>query len=86
MSKLINIGFFNYANANKIIAIKKSGSLPARRCIENAREQGTLIDCTEGRKTQSVIFMTNGMIVLSCKVSQTLAERMEGANGEANTI
>lgn len=80
MNKLINVGLSNYVNVSKIIAIKKYGSLPVKRCVENAREQGTLIDCTEGRKTLSAIFMSNGMIVLSCKISQTLAERMEGVN------
>jgi regulator of extracellular matrix RemA (YlzA/DUF370 family) len=82
VSKFINIGFFNYVNACKVVAIKKYGSLPVKRCVENAREQGTLIDCTEGRKTLSAIFMVNGMIVTSCKVSQTLAERMEDKNGD----
>ena len=53
--KLINIGFGNMVAANRLVAIVSPESAPIKRIIQDAREGGSLIDATYGRRTRAVI-------------------------------
>lgn len=75
MGKLINIGFGNVVNAGKIIAIINPDSAPIKRMIQNAKDAGTAIDATQGRRTKSVIVMENSELVLSALQPETLTSR-----------
>ena len=46
--KLINIGFGNMVNANRLVAIVSPESAPIKRIIQDCNERGTLIDATHG--------------------------------------
>ncbi len=63
--KLINIGFGNLINSDKILAVLSPDSAPAKRIIAEAKRSGRLIDATQGRKTESVIITDSDHIVLS---------------------
>ena len=52
---LINIGFGNTVNAEKIMAVVSPLAAPVKRLVNSAKEAGKLIDATQGRKTKSVI-------------------------------
>ncbi len=78
MSNLINIGFGNIVNADKIIAVVMSDSAPARRLIQNAKREGSAIDATHGRKAKSVLIMENSMIVFSALLPETILNRLQG--------
>ena len=84
--KLINIGFGNVVNAGKIIAIINPDSAPIKRMIQNAKDAGTAIDATQGRRTKSVIVMENSELVLSALQPETLTSRFHntviGKDGE----
>ena len=86
MGKLINIGFGNVVNAGKIIAIINPDSAPIKRMIQNAKDAGTAIDATQGRRTKSVIVMENSDLVLSALQPETLTSRFHntviGKDGE----
>ena len=86
MGKLINIGFGNVVNAGKIIAIINPDSAPIKRMIQNAKDAGTAIDATQGRRTKSVIVMENSELVLSALQPETLTSRFPntviGKDGE----
>ena len=56
MAGLINIGFGNMVNTDKIISIISSDSAPAKRLIQRGEETETLIGATQGRRTKGVIF------------------------------
>ncbi|MCQ2540044.1 MAG: DUF370 domain-containing protein [Acetatifactor sp.] len=75
MNTLIHIGFGNIVNTAKIIAIVSPESAPVRRMVQNAKEKGTAIDATQGRKTKSVLVMENSQIVLSALLPETIAGR-----------
>ncbi|MCI9297797.1 MAG: DUF370 domain-containing protein [Lachnospiraceae bacterium] len=75
MNKLIHIGFGNMINAEKIIAIVSPDSAPIKRMVQGAKEAGTAIDATQGRKTKAVLVMENGSVVLSALLPETLAGR-----------
>lgn len=75
MGKLIHIGFGNIVNTDKIIAVVSPESAPIKRMVQTAKENGTAIDATQGRKTKSVIVMENSQVVLSALLPDTIAGR-----------
>ena len=77
MSKLIHIGFGNIVNADKIISIVSPDAAPIKRMVQKAKEDGTGIDATQGRKTKAVIVMENGMLVLSALLPETISQRSQ---------
>ena len=83
MAKLMNIGFGNMVNTDKIVSIISSDSAPAKRMISRGKEQEILIDATQGRRTKSVIF-TDNKIILSALQPETLAGRFNGNASEGD--
>ena len=75
MTKLIHIGFGNMVNADKIISIVSPDAAPVKRMMQKAKEDGTAVDATQGRKTKAVIVMENGMLVLSALLPETIGQR-----------
>lgn len=63
--KLVNIGFGNMVNAQRVVAMVSPDSAPIKRIVQDAKEKGTLIDATFGRKTKTVLVMDSGHVVLS---------------------
>ncbi|RKM56991.1 DUF370 domain-containing protein [Butyrivibrio sp. X503] len=77
MSKLIHVGFGNIVNADKIISIVSPDAAPVKRMVQKAKEDGTSVDATQGRKTKAVIVMENGMLVLSALLPETISGRTQ---------
>jgi hypothetical protein len=77
MNRLIHIGFGNIVNTSKIIAIVSPDSAPVKRMVQRAKENGTVIDATQGRKTKSVLVMESSQIVLSALLPETIAGRAQ---------
>ncbi len=75
MSKLINIGFGNMMNADRIVAVVSPDSAPVKRLVQNARDAGQAVDATQGRKTKGVIITDTERIVLSALLPETIAVR-----------
>lgn len=75
MSRFVNIGFGNVVNTDRIVAIVSPDSAPVKRLVQSAKEQGTAIDATQGRRTKGVLFTENGSIILSALLPETLAAR-----------
>ena len=75
MSKLMNIGFGNVVNTDKILCIITPDSAPAKRQVQRAKEENRLIDATQGRRTRGVIFTVNQMVSISALQPDTLAGR-----------
>ena len=76
--QLINIGFGNLVNANRIITVVSPDSAPIKRIVQEAKDKGSLIDASFGRKTKAVIIMDSDHVVLSALMPETVAGRMEG--------
>ncbi|KAB2335359.1 extracellular matrix/biofilm regulator RemA [Cytobacillus gottheilii] len=74
--KLINIGFGNIVSANRIISIVSPESAPIKRIIQDARDRGSLIDATYGRRTRAVIVMDSDHVILSAVQPETVAARL----------
>lgn len=74
--KLINIGFGNMVAANRIVTIVSPESAPIKRIVQDAKEKGTLIDATHGRRTRAVIITDSDHIVLTYLQAETVAGRI----------
>ena len=80
--KLINIGFGNMVSANRLVAIVSPESAPIKRIIQDARDKGTLIDATYGRRTRAVIITDSDHVILSAVQPETVAARFAGETEE----
>ena len=81
--KIVNIGFGNMVNAMRVIAIVSPESAPIKRMISDAKEKGTLIDATHGRKTRAVILSDSDHVILSYLQAEKLGERFNESETEA---
>ena len=79
MAGLVNIGFGNFVNGQKICTVVNPDAAPIKRLVQNAREEQRVIDATQGRKTKSVIVMETGQLVLSAMQPDTVARRFAAA-------
>ena len=75
--KLINIGFGNMVSASRLVAIVSPESAPIKRIMQDAKEQGTLIDATYGRRTRAVILTDSDHVILSAVQPETIAHRFD---------
>lgn len=80
--KLINIGFGNMVNAERVIAVVSPESAPIKRIIREAEDKGNLINATYGRRTRAVIVTDSDHIVLSALQTETVASRLGGEISE----
>ena len=76
--KLINIGFGNMVCANRLVAIVSPESAPIKRIIQDARDRGSLVDATYGRRTRAVIITDSDHVILSAIQPETVAGRLSG--------
>ena len=86
IDKLVSVGFGNMVNSNKVIAVISPESAPIKRMIQAAKEEGTAIDVTQGRKTKSVIVMENGQYILSALQTETIANRIQTGGKTSDEI
>ncbi len=75
--QLVNIGFGNMVSANRMVAIVSPESAPIKRLVQDAKERGTLIDATHGRRTRAVIITDSDLIILTYLYPETVANRVE---------
>lgn len=75
--KLIQIGFGNFISDGRVIAVVGPDSAPVKRIIQQAKDKTLLVDATYGRKTQSVLVMDSGHVILSALPPQTISARVD---------
>ena len=83
--KFVNVGFNNMVNAERVVAVISSESAPAKRLIQDAKDQGRAVDCTSGRKTRCVVIMDSDHIILSALANETISGRLNGADAESGS-
>ncbi|MDD3174551.1 MAG: DUF370 domain-containing protein [Herbinix sp.] len=76
MNKLVNVGFGNVVNSNKIISIISPEAAPIKRMVQTAKDNGMAIDATCGRRTKAVIVTESGHLILSSLLPETIAGRV----------
>lgn len=73
----MNIGFGNAVNADKIVAVVSPEAAPVKRIVQLAKDGGSAVDATCGRKTRSVIVCDSGHVVLSALQPETITGKTE---------
>ena len=77
-TELIHIGFGHLVAMNRVVAIVAPESAPLKRVMKEARDHGTLIDATSGRRTKSLLYLDNGMVLAAALGPETIAGRLSG--------
>ena len=75
--QLVNIGFGNIVSANRIIAIVSPEYAPIKRMVQEAKDKGTAIDATYGRRTRAVVITDSDHLILSALQPETVASRLD---------
>lgn len=73
----IRIGDSSVISLQRLIAVVSADSAPIRRIIQEARERGTLIDTTYGKKNKSVLIMDSDHLILSSRTVEQLNALIE---------
>lgn len=82
--KLLNIGFGNLINADRIVAVVSPDSAPIKRIISESKNKSCLIDATQGRKTRSVIMTDSNHVVISYLSTEMITARVNEFGGSSN--
>lgn len=75
-TELVHIGFGHLVAMNRVVAVVVPESAPLKRVMKEARDSGTLIDATSGRRTKALVYLDNGMVVASALGPETIAGRL----------
>ena len=75
--KFINIGYGNMVAGDRIVTLVSPDSAPIKRLIQDAKDDGRVIDVTCGRKTRAVIITDSEHVILSAIQAETIANRFE---------
>ena len=81
--QLINVGYGNMVAVSHIIAIVSPDSAPIKRMVQDAKERGTAIDATFGRRTKAVIITDSDHVILSAIQPKHIAGRVDNREDEA---
>ena len=73
-------------SAERLVAIVSPESAPIKRIFGEAKEKGTLIDATHGRRTRAVIITDSDHIILTYLQSETVANRIEEENNDIDDL
>jgi Uncharacterized protein conserved in bacteria len=84
--KLINVGYGNMVAVSHIIAIVSPDSAPIKRMVQDAKERGTAIDATFGRRTKAVIITDSDHVILSAIQPKHIAGRVDNREDTADNF
>ena len=75
--RFINVGFGNMVSASRIVAIASPDSAPVKRLVQDAKDEGRVIDVSCGRRTRAVIVTDSDHVILSAIVAETISTRLD---------
>ena len=79
--KFINAGFGNMIADSRIIAVVSPDSAPVKRLMQEAKDEGKVIDVSCGRKTRSVIITDSDLVIFSALQPETVSGRATEEDG-----
>ena len=63
-------------SAGRIVAIACPDSAPVKRLVQDAKEDGRVIDVSCGRRTRAVIITDSDHVILSAIQAETITNRL----------
>lgn len=82
---MMNIGFGNFVNSDRVIAILDPDSAPMKRLREEAKQAKKLVNATYGRRTRSVLITDSNQVILSALQPETIINRMTSYQKKENS-
>lgn len=73
---MMNIGFGNYVNLERVLSVMDPDSAPMKRLREEAKQSKKLVNATYGRRTRSIIITDSNHIILSALQPETVINRL----------
>lgn len=80
----VNVGHGNLVAASRIVTVASPDSAPMKRLVQDAREEGRVIDVTGGKRTRAVLVADTGHIILCGLQTETVAARLNGRSVSAD--
>ena len=80
--KLVNIGFGNMINSDRVIAVVSPESAPIKRIVREAEDRSLLVNATYGRRTRAVVIMDSEHVILSAIQPDTISTRLSAEEDE----
>ena len=82
--KLVNIGYGNMVNTQRIVSVVSPDAAPIKRLVQDAKEDDRVIDVSCGRRTRAVIITDSDHVILSAIQAETITNRLASdvADGE----
>ncbi len=77
MARFINIGFGNMVNTDKVVVVVRPDAAPVKRMVQAAKENGRIIDATQGRRTKAVLMTEESFVILSALQPDTIGRRIQ---------
>ena len=77
MARFINIGFGNMVNADKVVVVVRPDAAPVKRMVQAAKENGRIIDATQGQRTKAVLMTEESFVILSALQPDTIGRRIQ---------
>lgn len=62
--------------SNRIVSLVNPESAPIKRLVQDARDDGRVIDVTCGRRTRAVIITDSEHVILSAIQTETISNRL----------
>lgn len=84
--RFINIGFGNMVSAGRIVTIASPDSAPIKRLVQDAKDDGRVIDVSCGRRTRAVIITDSDHVILSAIQAETIANRLSSDDEEDEDV
>ena len=81
---MMNIGFGNFVNSERVISILDPDSAPMKRLREEAKQSKKLVNATYGRRTRSIIITDSNHIILSALQPETVINRLNSYQKREN--
>ena len=83
--KFINIGFGNMVASDRVVTIVSPDSAPIKRLMQDAKDEGRVIDVSCGRRTRSVIITDSEHVIFSAIQAETIANRLDDSSDAEDT-
>lgn len=78
--KLLNVGFGNTINADRVVAVVSADAAPIKRIVSLAKDSNMAVDATCGKKTKTVIIMDSNHVVLSALQAERITGKADVQN------
>lgn len=76
--KMLMLGAGNMVQADRIVCIVSPDTSPIKRLVQDAKDEGRVIDVSCGKKTKSVIITDSDHVILSRIIPSKLREALMG--------